>query len=125
MCGIVGIVGNQNVAGQLYDGLTVLQHRGQDAAGIATADGSRLRLHKANGLVRDVFDAKAMSVLEGRVGIAHCRYPTAGSEGLDEAQSLKVCARLILALSNHIGSSAVVIEAITMARGGAAPQAAA
>ena len=85
MCGIVGIVGNQNVAGQLYDGLTVLQHRGQDAAGIATADGSRLRLHKANGLVRDVFDAKAMSVLEGRVGIAHCRYPTAGSEGQDGA----------------------------------------
>ena len=44
MCGIVGIVGNQNVAGQLYDGLTVLQHRGQDAAGIATADGTRLRV---------------------------------------------------------------------------------
>lgn len=51
MCGIVGIVGNQNVAGQLYDGLTVLQHRGQDAAGIATADGTRLRVQKANGLV--------------------------------------------------------------------------
>ena len=63
MCGIVGIVGNQNVAGQLYDGLTVLQHRGQDAAGIATAHGTRLRVHKDNGLVRDVFNAKAMSVL--------------------------------------------------------------
>lgn len=58
MCGIVGIVGNQNVAGQLYDGLTVLQHRGQDAAGIATADGTRLRVQKANGLVRDVFDER-------------------------------------------------------------------
>ena len=63
MCGIVGIVGNQNVAGQLYDGLTVLQHRGQDAAGIATADGARLRVQKANGLVRDVFDESKRSVL--------------------------------------------------------------
>ena len=101
MCGIVGIVGNQNVAGQLYDGLTVLQHRGQDAAGIATADGSRLRLHKANGLVRDVFDAKAMSVLEGRVGIAHCRYPTAGSEGLDEAQPFYVNSPYGIALAHN------------------------
>src|SRR5690606_24033488 len=82
MCGLVGIVGNENVAGQLYDALAVLQHRGQDAAGIATADGTRLRVHKDNGLVRDVFSAKAMSVLQGRVGIAHCRYPTAGSEGM-------------------------------------------
>ena len=85
MCGIIGIVATQDVAGALYDGLTVLQHRGQDAAGIATADGAHLRVHKGNGLVRDVFDAKAMELLEGRVGIAHCRYPTAGSEGSDEA----------------------------------------
>src|SRR5688572_14822051 len=90
MCGILGIVGNTDVAAQLYDGLTVLQHRGQDAAGIATADGSRLRVHKGNGLVRDVFDEEAMRMLEGRVGIAHCRYPTAGSEGDDEAQPLYV-----------------------------------
>ena len=53
MCGIVGIVGNQNVAGQLYDGLTVLQHRGQDAAGIATADGTRLRVPIDHALVRE------------------------------------------------------------------------
>ena len=76
MCGIVGIVGQSEVAAQLYDGLTVLQHRGQDAAGIATVHGTRLRVHKGNGLVRDVFDAKSMALLEGRVGIAHCRYPT-------------------------------------------------
>ncbi|HEX7815991.1 MAG TPA: amidophosphoribosyltransferase, partial [Dyella sp.] len=55
MCGIIGIVGTTEVASSLYDGLTVLQHRGQDAAGIATVDGARLRLHKGNGLVRDVF----------------------------------------------------------------------
>ena len=101
MCGIVGIVGNQNVAGQLYDGLTVLQHRGQDAAGIATADGTRLRVHKDNGLVRDVFNAKAMSVLEGRVGIAHCRYPTAGSEGMDEAQPFYVNSPYGIALAHN------------------------
>ena len=79
MCGIVGIVGHSEVAGLLYDGLTMLQHRGQDAAGIATVHGSHLRVHKGNGLVRDVFDAKSMALLEGQVGIAHCRYPTAGS----------------------------------------------
>ena len=101
MCGIVGIVGNQNVAGQLYDGLTVLQHRGQDAAGIATADGTRLRVHKDNGLVRDVFNPKAMSVLEGRVGIAHCRYPTAGSEGMDEAQPFYVNSPYGIALAHN------------------------
>ncbi len=101
MCGIVGIVGNQNVAGQLYDGLTVLQHRGQDAAGIATASGSRLRVQKATGLVRDVFDARTMSTLEGSVGIAHVRYPTAGSEGMDEAQPFYVNSPYGIALAHN------------------------
>jgi amidophosphoribosyltransferase len=90
MCGIIGIVGTTEVASALYDGLTVLQHRGQDAAGIATVDGSRLRLHKGNGLVRDVFTQAAMSGLRGRIGIGHCRYPTAGSEGSAEAQPFYV-----------------------------------
>ena len=101
MCGIIGIVATQDVAAQLYDGLTVLQHRGQDAAGIATADGSHLRLHKGNGLVRDVFDAKAMLLLQGRVGIAHCRYPTAGSEGNDEAQPFYVNSPYGIALAHN------------------------
>ncbi|EIL95041.1 MULTISPECIES: amidophosphoribosyltransferase [Rhodanobacter] len=90
MCGIIGIVGTTEVASALYDGLTVLQHRGQDAAGIATVDGSRLRLHKGNGLVRDVFGQSAMAGLRGRIGIGHCRYPTAGSEGSSEAQPFYV-----------------------------------
>ncbi len=90
MCGIIGIVGVQDVAPSLYDGLTVLQHRGQDAAGIATVDGSRLRLHKGNGLVQEVFGLSQMQTLNGRVGIGHCRYPTAGSEGSDEAQPFYV-----------------------------------
>jgi amidophosphoribosyltransferase len=101
MCGIIGIVANQDVAAQLYDGLTVLQHRGQDAAGIATADGAHLRVHKGNGLVRDVFDAKAMRLLEGRVGIGHCRYPTAGSEGTDEAQPFYVNSPYGIALAHN------------------------
>src|SRR4249919_2806265 len=101
MCGIVGIVGTTEVAAALYDGLTVLQHRGQDAAGIATADGSHLRVHKGNGLVRDVFDEEAISLLEGKVGIAHCRYPTTGSEGLDEAQPFYVNSPLGIALAHN------------------------
>ena len=101
MCGIIGIVSTQDVAAQLYDGLTVLQHRGQDAAGIATADGSHLRVHKGNGLVRDVFDAKSMRLLQGRFGIAHCRYPTAGSEGNDEAQPFYVNSPYGIALAHN------------------------
>ncbi|MEI7036951.1 amidophosphoribosyltransferase [Fulvimonas yonginensis] len=90
MCGIIGIVGTTEVASALYDGLTVLQHRGQDAAGIVTVDGAHLRLHKGNGLVRDVFGQASMSRLRGRIGIGHCRYPTAGSDNADEAQPFYV-----------------------------------
>ena len=101
MCGILGIVGRSDVGAALYDGLTVLQHRGQDAAGIATIDGSRLRLHKGNGLAKDVFDTDAMARLRGRIGIAHCRYPTAGSEGADEAQPFYVNSPFGIALGHN------------------------
>ncbi len=101
MCGILGIVGTSDVAAQLYDGLTVLQHRGQDAAGIATANGTQMRVHKGNGLVRDAFDPKAMALLQGRVGIGHCRYPTAGSEGSDEAQPFYVNSPFGIALAHN------------------------
>jgi len=90
MCGIIGIVGKSEVASALYDGLTVLQHRGQDAAGIATVDGNRLRLHKGAGLVADVFQREDMLTLRGHIGIGHCRYPTAGSDSSAEAQPLYV-----------------------------------
>ncbi|MDN5923906.1 MAG: amidophosphoribosyltransferase [Xanthomonadales bacterium] len=90
MCGIVGIVGKNDVAGALYDALTVLQHRGQDAAGIATQHGQRLCLHKRRGLVRDVFQPADMRKMLGRVGIGHCRYPTAGSDDAGEAQPFYV-----------------------------------
>jgi amidophosphoribosyltransferase len=101
MCGIIGIVGTSEIASALYDGLTVLQHRGQDAAGIATAQGSRLRVHKGNGLVKDVFGKEQMHLLSGRMGIGHCRYPTAGSEGSDEAQPFYVNSPYGIALAHN------------------------
>jgi amidophosphoribosyltransferase len=79
MCGILGVVAQIPVNQLLYDGLQVLQHRGQDAAGIATVDGNTFHLHKGNGLVRDVFRTRNMRALRGNAGIAHVRYPTAGS----------------------------------------------
>ncbi len=79
MCGILGVVSHTSANQLLYDGLQVLQHRGQDAAGIATMDGDTIHLHKGNGLVRDVFRTRNMRALQGNTGIAHVRYPTAGS----------------------------------------------
>ncbi len=90
MCGIVGLVSNQAVNQRLYDALTVLQHRGQDAAGMATSDGLKLEMRKANGLVRDVFLQRHMQRLSGHVGIGHVRYPTAGTASSAEAQPMYV-----------------------------------
>ena len=88
MCGILGIVGAQGstISPTLYDGLLVLQHRGQDAAGILTSTGSRVYHRRANGLVRDVFQLKHIQLLQGSMGIGHVRYPTAGSSSAAEAQ---------------------------------------
>ena len=79
MCGIVGAVATTPVNQLLYDGLLLLQHRGQDAAGIATSDGPVFHMHKGGGYVRDVFRTRNMRDLHGNLGIGHCRYPTAGS----------------------------------------------
>src|ERR671926_719822 len=79
MCGILGIVARSPVNQLLYDGLLLLQHRGQDAAGIVTGEHNRIHMHKAPGMVRDVFRTRNMRSLVGSMGIAHCRYPTAGS----------------------------------------------
>ena len=79
MCGILGVVATTPVNQLLYDGLMVLQHRGQDAAGIATGESDAFHMHKGSGLVRDVFRTRNMRALPGNMGIAHCRYPTAGS----------------------------------------------
>ncbi|MFO1506418.1 MAG: amidophosphoribosyltransferase [Lysobacterales bacterium] len=101
MCGIIGIAGRSEVATDLYDALTVLQHRGQDAAGIATVDGLHLNVHKGPGLVRDVFHDADIRRLRGRAGIGHCRYPTAGSEGVAEAQPLYVNSPYGIALGHN------------------------
>ncbi len=90
MCGIIGIVGKSSVNQALYDGLAVLQHRGQDAAGIATYDNGRMHIRKSNGLVRDVFHTRHMMELIGRMGIGHVRYPTAGCSSPAEAQPFYV-----------------------------------
>ena len=101
MCGIIGIVANKDVNQRLYDGLTVLQHRGQDAAGIVTYAKGRMHLRKGNGLVRDVFSTADMIRLRGRMGIGHVRYPTAGSSSSAEAQPLYVNSPYGIALSHN------------------------
>lgn len=90
MCGIVAIAGKAPVNQAIYDALTVLQHRGQDAAGIVTCDEGRLFLRKENGMVRDVFHTRHMLRLAGNFGIGHVRYPTAGSSSSAEAQPFYV-----------------------------------
>ena len=90
MCGIAGIVSSHAVNQELYEALTVLQHRGQDAAGIVTCDGDRFHLRKDSGLVRDVFHTRHMLNLRGTMGIAHVRYPTAGCTSSAEAQPFYV-----------------------------------
>lgn len=89
MCGIIGIFGNHHVAVDIHDGLLMLQHRGQDSAGIATYDGM-FHIQKGNGLVREVFKQKDIRGLLGNIGIGHTRYPTAGSYELSEAQPFYV-----------------------------------
>lgn len=101
MCGIVGIVGKSAVNQIIYDGLTVLQHRGQDAAGIVTIDDGHFRLRKGNGFVRDVFQERHMLRLQGNMGIGHVRYPTAGSSSSSEAQPFYVNSPFGIALAHN------------------------
>ena len=90
MCGLVGIVSSKPVNREIYDALTLLQHRGQDASGIVTWDEHGLHARKSNGLIRDVFHQRHMNLLTGNVGMGHVRYPTAGSSNLSEAQPFYV-----------------------------------
>lgn len=101
MCGIVGLVAKSNVNQALYDALTVLQHRGQDAAGIVTSDEGRFYLRKDNGLVKDVFRTRHMQRLVGNMGIGHIRYPTAGSSTSAEAQPFYVNSPYGIALAHN------------------------
>jgi len=90
MCGIIGSVATNPVNQDIYDALTAIQHRGQDAAGMLTSNGGKVTLYKSAGLVREVMTAKQMLRLKGRMGLGHVRYPTAGSESALEAQPFYV-----------------------------------
>ena len=84
MCGIVGVVSQVPVNQLIYDALLLLQHRGQDAAGIVTQQGRKFFMHKAKGMVRDVFRTRNMRALPGNVGLGQVRYPTAGNAFSEE-----------------------------------------
>ncbi|MBE9567894.1 MAG: amidophosphoribosyltransferase [Proteobacteria bacterium] len=101
MCGISGIVAHSAVNLDLYESLSVLQHRGQDAAGITTCTNGRFYMKRGNGLVRDVFFKKHMERLPGNMGIAHARYPTAGTSSSAEAQPLYVNSPYGIALAHN------------------------
>ena len=90
MCGVVGVVSQTEVSPIIYDALTILQHRGQDAAGIATSTDNRFFIRKQLGLVRDVMRSQHIPNLRGHIGIGHVRYPTAGSEDRELAQPMYV-----------------------------------
>jgi amidophosphoribosyltransferase len=115
MCGIVGLVGTSAVNQRLYDALTVLQHRGQDAAGIATSGDGGLCVRKASGLVRDVFQQQHMLELKGHIGIGHVRYPTAGCDSASEAQPFYVNSPygICLAHNGNLTNAAELAEVLT------------
>ena len=104
MCGIVGIKSDkENVCLSIYNALTVLQHRGQDAAGMAVSDSDGfLKMHKDNGLVRDVFNEQQMYRLSGSIGIGHVRYPTAGTMKNSEAQPFYVNSPFFIVLGHNV-----------------------
>src|ERR1700754_5133022 len=115
MCGIVGIVGTSAVNNRIYDALTVLQHRGQDAAGIATSIDGELFTRKGRGLVRDVFETHHMLELKGNIGIGHVRYPTAGCDTASEAQPFYVNAPydICIAHNGNLTNATELAEVIT------------
>ncbi len=114
MCGIVGLVAKSNVNQGLYDALTVLQHRGQDAAGMVTCDEGRFYLRKDNGLVKDVFRSRHMKRLVGNMGIGHIRYPTAGSSTSAEAQPFYVNSPygIVLAHNGNLTNTAQLVNEV-------------
>ena len=101
MCGVVGIVSKEEVAPSLYEALTVIQHRGQDAAGIATLENGRLHSRKQIGLVRDVFREQHIKELKGQIGIGHVRYPTAGGASREFSQPLYVNSPYGISISHN------------------------
>ena len=101
MCGVVGLVSKNEVSPSIYEALTVIQHRGQDAAGIATLEEGRLHTRKQIGLVRDVFREKHINELRGQIGIGHVRYPTAGGASREFSQPLYVNSPYGISISHN------------------------
>ena len=100
VCGIIAVSGYQDVIQDLYDGLIILQHRGQDAAGIVTYN-NQFHLKKSNGMVQDVFHSKSLARLRGTMGIGHVRYPTAGCSSEFEAQPFFVNSPFGIAMAHN------------------------
>ncbi|TXR53695.1 amidophosphoribosyltransferase [Reinekea thalattae] len=117
MCGVVGIVGQSPVNQLLYDALTVLQHRGQDAAGIVTEADGKFYLRKSNGLVNDVFQSRHMQSLIGNAGVGHVRYPTAGSSSTAQSQPFYVNSPygIVLAHNGNLTNSDELSKAVFQA----------
>ena len=101
MCGVVGLVSKNEVSPSLYEALTVIQHRGQDAAWISTIEEGRLHTRKQIGLVRDVFREKHIEELKGQIGIGHVRYPTAGGASREYSQPLYVNSPYGISISHN------------------------
>ena len=114
MCGIVGVFGHSPVSSILYESLSMLQHRGQDAAGIATCFEDRFYLEKGNGLITDVFDANNMARLLGNMGVGHVRYPTAGCASVAEAQPFYVNSPygIIFAHNGNLTNVSEIVESL-------------
>jgi amidophosphoribosyltransferase len=114
MCGIVGVFGYSPVSSVIYESLSMLQHRGQDAAGIATCFKDRFYLEKGNGLLTDVFDAGNMARLLGNMGIGHVRYPTAGCASVAEAQPFYVNSPygIIFAHNGNLTNVSEIVESL-------------
>ncbi|MDO4878677.1 MAG: amidophosphoribosyltransferase [Neisseria sp.] len=115
MCGVFGLVAHEPVNQLLYDGLQMLQHRGQDAAGIATLEGVTFHLHKGKGMVREVFRTRHMRDLTGNIGIGHVRYPTAGNAGSSaEAQPFYVSSPfgIVLAHNGNLTNTEELYESV-------------
>lgn len=115
MCGIVGMFSpDREVSVDIYDALTIIQHRGQDSAGIATFEAGKLHMRKENGMVRDVFREHHMEGLHGNIGIGHCRYPTAGTSACSEAQPFYVNSPygIVLAHNGNLTNTKVLAEEV-------------
>lgn len=115
MCGVFGLVAHEPVNQLLYDGLQMLQHRGQDAAGIVTTQGNSFYMHKGKGMVREVFRTRHMRDLHGNAGIAHVRYPTAGNAGSPaEAQPFYVSSPfgIVLAHNGNLTNTAELTQSV-------------